>query len=72
MKKWLRRIRGAVGMGLIWAVGGFLVGGGIEMIHSVWPNPLGSMVDIWPVTLALPAFFGGVVFSTARELLGKA
>ena len=65
MKKWLRRIRGAVGMGLTWAVGWFLVGFAIEMIHNAWPNPLGSLVDIWPAALALPAFIGGVIFSTS-------
>ena len=71
MKKWLRRIRGAVGMGLTWAVGGFLVGFGIEMIHNVWPTPLGSMVDIWPAALGYPAFFGGVVFSTVLGIAGR-
>ena len=71
MKNWLRRVRGAVGMGLTWAVGGFVVGSGIEMIHNVWPNSLGSLVDIWPATLALPAFFGGVVFSTVLVIAGR-
>ena len=63
MKTWLRRIRGALGMALTWAAGGALVGFGIELIHNVWPNPLGSLVDIWPAVLAYPAFFGGLAFS---------
>jgi hypothetical protein len=71
MKKWLRRIRGAVGMGLTWAVGGAVVGFGIEMIYNVWPNPLGSLVDIWPAALAYPAFVGGVVFSTVLGIAGR-
>ncbi len=71
MRKWLRRIRGAIGMGLTWAVGGFLVGFGIEMIHNVWPNPLGSMVDIWPAALGYPAFFGGVAFSAVLGIAGR-
>jgi hypothetical protein len=71
MRKWLTRIRAAVGMGLTWAVGGFLVGFGIEMIHNVWPNTLGSLVDIWPAALALPAFFGGLVFSTVLGIAGR-
>ena len=71
MKEWLRRIRGALGMGLTWAVGGFLVGSGIEIISNVWPTPLGSMVDIWPAALGFPAFFGGVVFSTVLGIAGR-
>ena len=70
MSSWLRRIRAAVGIGLIWAVGGALVGFGIEVIHNVWPNPLGALVDIWPA-LAYPAFFGGVVFSTVLGIAGR-
>ena len=71
MKKWLRRIRGAVGMGLSWAVVGFLAGIGIELVHNLWPNPLGSAVDIWPMTLALPGFLGGVAFSTVLGIAGR-
>ncbi len=71
MKKWLRRVRGAVGIGLTWALGGALVGMGIELIHNVWPNPLGSLVDIWPAALALPAFLGGLVFSAVLGIAGR-
>ncbi len=71
MKKWMRQIRGALRMGLTWAVGGFLVGSGIEIISNVWPTPLGSMVDIWPAALGFPAFFGGVVFSTVLGIAGR-
>lgn len=58
-------------MGLTWAVGGALVGFGIELIHNVWPNPLGSLVDIWPAVLAYPAFLGGVVFSVVLGIAGR-
>lgn len=71
MKKWLRGVRGAIGMGLTWAVGGALVGFGIELIHNIWPNPLGSLVDIWPAALAYPAFLGGLVFSTVLGIAGR-
>jgi hypothetical protein len=71
MKQWLRRIRGAVGIGLTWGVSGFLVGASIEMIHNVWPNTLGSRVDIWPAALAYPGFFGGVIFSTVLGIAGR-
>lgn len=71
MKQFLRRIRGAVGMGLSWAVVGFLTGIGIELVHNVWPNPLGSAVDIWPMTLALPGLFGGMAFSAVLGIAGR-
>lgn len=71
MKRWLRRLRGAVGMGLTWAAGWFAVGMAIELIHNVWPNPVGSMVDIWPAALALPAFLGGLGFSLVVGIAGR-
>ena len=71
MKSWLIRIRGAVGMGLTWAVLGFIAGMGIELIHNIWPNPLGSAVDIWPAALAYPGFFGGVAFSAVLGIAGR-
>ncbi len=60
MKKWLRRIRGALGMGLTWAVVWAIVGGGV-MEGIVDPD--GKILDMWPQTLAIPGFFSGVVFS---------
>lgn len=68
---WLRRVRGALGMGLTWGVVGFLTGGVIELIHNVWPNPLGSAVDIWPAVLAYPGFVGGVAFSVVLGIAGR-
>ncbi len=67
----LRRIRGAVGMGVTWAVAGFVVGGGIELIHNIWPNPIGSAFDIWPAVLAYPGFVGGVAFSVVLGVAGR-
>jgi hypothetical protein len=64
MKKWLRRIRGAVGMGLTWAAGWALVGVLIELIIEILPAlPMGSLVDDWVGALAVPGFLGGLVFS---------
>jgi hypothetical protein len=50
---------------------GFLAGMGIELIHNVWPTPLGSAVDIWPAALAYPGFFGGVAFSAVLGIAGR-
>jgi hypothetical protein len=64
MRKLLRRIRGAVGMGVTWAAGWGFVGGMIELIYNLWPGfPLGPVIDIWPIVLAIPGFLSGVVFS---------
>ena len=64
MERWLRRIRGALGMGLVWAAGGALGGLLIELVLNVLPgSDLFLGVDIWPAALAIPGFLGGVVFS---------
>jgi len=47
-------------MGLIWAIGWAVVGGGV-MEGIVDPD--GKILDMWPQTLAIPGFLGGVVFS---------
>jgi len=71
MNIWVRRIRGALGMGLTWAATGFLAGMGIELIHNLWPNALGAAVDIWPAVLAYPGFLGGVAFSAVLGIAGR-
>jgi hypothetical protein len=60
MTRWLRRIRAAVGMGLIWGVGWAIVGGAI-MEGIV--DPHGKILDMWPQTLAIPGFLCGAGFS---------
>ena len=69
MKNWLRLLRGAAGMGLTWAVGWGLVGGLIELILNLVPGPdLGHIVDMWPQTLAMIGFLGGVTFSVVLRI----
>ena len=71
MKGWLRRIRAALGMGLIWAGGGAFIGGLIELIANVFPGlPLG-FIDMWIQTLAIPGFFGGVIFSGVLRIAAR-
>jgi len=71
MKNWRRRIRGAFGMALIWGGIGFVAGFGIEIIHNIWPNPIGRRVDIWPAALGLPGFFGALLFSAVVGIVGR-
>jgi hypothetical protein len=59
MKKWLRRIRGAVLMGLTWAAVWVPVGLLIGMIV----DPDGSMDEPWVLVGAYPGFLCGAVFS---------
>ncbi|MCE2902479.1 MAG: hypothetical protein ACK5XT_10090 [Gemmatimonas sp.] len=61
MTSWLRRLRGVFGMGLTWAVGWAVVGGAI-MEGIV--DPHGRLLDMWPQTLAIPGFLGGLTFGT--------
>ncbi len=64
MTQILRRLRGAFGMGFVWAIGGALVGGLIEGILNILPgSDLWLGVDMWPAALAIPAFLAGVAFS---------
>jgi hypothetical protein len=59
MKKWLRRIRAAVTMGLIWAVPWAVV----AVLIGLVVDPDGSMDEMWPAIGAYPGFLGGVLFS---------
>jgi len=66
MPKWLRRIRGALGMGLMWGLGWAVVGGGIM---EAFVDPHGKILDMWPQTLGIVGFFGGVAFSVVLGIV---
>ncbi len=73
MKRWLRRIRGAVGMGLTWAAGWGLAGVLIGLSWSLG-LPMEWFVEVFDAplpALALPGFFGGAVFSTVLGFAGR-
>ena len=59
MKKWLRRIRAAVIMGLLWAVPWAVV----AVLIGWVVDPDESMDEMWWVIGAYPGFLGGVLFS---------
>jgi len=67
VKGLLRRLRGALGMGAFWAVGGAILGG----VFEVFVDPTGRIVDLWIPALALPAFLSGVVFSGVLAIAGR-
>jgi hypothetical protein len=75
MKRWLRRIRGAIGMGLNWAAGWALFGVliGVTSILLPWlPWELFFEVFDAPLpALAIPGFVGGALFSTVLGIAGR-
>lgn len=67
MKKWLRRIRGALLMGITWAVLWAPVGLLIGMIV----DPTGAMDEPWIAVGTFPGFLGGVLFSTVFGIAAR-
>jgi O-antigen/teichoic acid export membrane protein len=64
MKKWLTRARAALGLGLLWAVGGVAIAAVLELLDNVMPaaHPLTRQVDMWPQLLAILGFLAGTLF----------
>lgn len=75
MRKWLRRIRGAVGMGLTWAAGWALFGVLIGVASILLPGlPWDSFFEVFDAplpALAVPGFFGGALFSGVLGIAGR-
>lgn len=75
MGQWLRRLRGAMGMGLTWgiawALGGLLFG----LLSTLGParfwNAIFAVFDAPLPALAIPGFVGGVLFSLVLGTLGR-
>lgn len=69
MKKWLQRIRGAVGIGLTWALGWAPVGAITGLIAGmVLGFPLGGIALNYAQLFAGLGFVGGTIFSTVLRL----
>ena len=59
MKKWLKRICDAVGMGLTWAAGCTLVGMlGVVVFYTLFPS-VPDVFDVWIPVFAYPGFLVG-------------
>jgi hypothetical protein len=59
MRKWLKRIRAAVTMGLLWAIPWAVV----AVLIGFIVDPDDSMDEMWFLIGAYPGFLGGVLFS---------
>jgi hypothetical protein len=64
MKKWLRRIRGAIGMGLIWAIAWFGAGLGLLLVVG-----FGAADVPFPILFGVFGFLAGVTFSGVLGLV---
>ena len=75
MKRWLRRIRGAVGMGLTWAAGWALFGVLIGITSLLLPGlPWDLFFEVFDaplLALAIPGFVGGAFFSVVLGIAGR-
>jgi hypothetical protein len=67
MRKWLRRVRGALAMGLIWA----LVWAPVGVLIGMIVDPDGSMDEMWVAIGAYPGFLGGVVFAVVLAIAAR-
>ncbi|MHC4404820.1 MAG: hypothetical protein ACYTG0_34660 [Planctomycetota bacterium] len=70
MKEWLRRIRGAIGMGLTWAAAWSPIGAiiGLVLGSVLGGVPLGAVVLRNVATFAMLGFVGGASFSTVLRI----
>jgi hypothetical protein len=75
MKRWLRRIRGAVGMGLTWAfawaLAGVCIGVGSVLLPGLPWDAFFEVFDAPLPALALPGFIGGATFSSVLGVAGR-
>jgi hypothetical protein len=73
--KWLRRIRGAVGMGVTWALGwavaGILIGASSLILPFLPWETFFQVFDAPLPALGLPGFFAGVFFSIVLGIAAR-
>lgn len=76
MRKWFRRLRGAIGVGVSWGVVWGLAGGVLEAIVGLPPGTDGAGVVLYEfargfMAFAMIGFVGSGVFSVALGLGGR-
>ena len=75
MKPWVRRVRGALGMGVVWAVGWALAGLLIGVTSVLTPflpwDRFFAVFDAPLPALAIPGFVGGAIFSIVLGIAAR-
>jgi hypothetical protein len=75
MKEWARRLRGALGMGLTWAIawaiGGMSIGAASLLFPGLLSGSFFTAFDAPLPALAVPGFFAGVFFSVVLGVAGR-
>lgn len=74
MRRWLLRLRGAIGMGLTWAFAWAMVGLLIGVAMEFFGLPMGWFVQVFDAplpALAVPGFVSGAAFSTVLGIAGR-
>ncbi len=71
MTRWLRRLRGVIGMGITWAAGWALIGILMIPARTFAPGQFFQVFDAPPPALAVPGFVGGVLFAIVVGIAGK-
>ncbi|MEO5800279.1 MAG: hypothetical protein ABIZ70_13230 [Gemmatimonadales bacterium] len=75
MPRWLRPIRGAIGMGLVWAFGwavtGVLIGIASNILTFLPWDAFFLTFDAPLPALAVPGFFCGIFFSTVLSIAAR-
>lgn len=75
MNKWMKRMRGATATGLTWAagwaVGGLLIGAASLILPFLPWDAFFEVFDAPLPALAIPGFFGGVIFSIVLGLAAR-
>jgi hypothetical protein len=67
VKQWVRRVRGALAMGVVWA----MIWAPVAVLIGLIMDPDGSSDEMWPVIGAYPGFIGGVVFSVVLSIAAR-
>lgn len=69
MKKWLRRLRGALGMGMTWAVGWIPIGSVVGWLTGLLLGfSLPGIVLNYSILFGMLGLLGGMVFSTVVSI----
>jgi hypothetical protein len=73
--RWVRRVKGALGMGITWAIGWAMAGIGMGAASLVLPwLPWDRFFDVFDAPLpamAIPGFVGGMLFSVVVGVAGR-